>query len=286
LTYIAKIMEGLSNSKELFRRLVGHVALRESRGEIESIVWLLLEKRCGLSRGEILAGEETSVKIDELMNDIRRINSLEPVQYVLGVADFCGREFTVDPSVLIPRPETEMLVDESLKVLREGHRVLDVGTGSGCIAVTIALALPCNVTALDVSREALALASANALRLNANVTFVHSDFLSDDQPNGSWDMIVSNPPYVRRNEAAQMSPVVTEHEPHLALFVPDNDPLVFYRAIAQYGKRTLSAGGSILVEINEAFGDEVRNLFSGMNYHASVIRDLDGKPRVIKAVLK
>jgi release factor glutamine methyltransferase len=285
LTYIAKIMEGLSNSKELFRALVDHVSLRESRGEVESIVWLLLEKRCGLTRSDVLAGKETSVGLSELLTDIRRINLHEPVQYVLGVADFCGREFIVEPSVLIPRPETEILVEEAMKAIHKNSRVLDVGTGSGCIAITLALAMPCGVTALDVSREALAVASANSLRLNANVRFIHSDFLGSDQPAGPWEVIVSNPPYVRRDEAGLMRPNVTAFEPHLALFVPDNDPLVFYRALADYGRKTLSTGGLILAEINESLGRETQQLFSDKGYVASLINDLSGKPRIVKAVL-
>jgi release factor glutamine methyltransferase len=278
-------MEGRSNSKELFRALVSQVTLPETIDEIESIILLLLEKKCGLTRADIIAGKATNCSDLHLANVIDRINSHEPIQYILGVADFFGREFHVNPSVLIPRPETELLVEEALKVIRRtpNSKVLDIGTGSGCIAVTLALETSCNVTAIDVSEKALDTAGKNASSLGAKVNLILYDFLGQQALRGSWDLIVSNPPYVRRSESSQMKPNVMEYEPHTALFVPDEDALVFYKAIAEYGKRALTKGGTIVVELNEYLGNETELMFSMAGYKTELIVDINNKDRILRA---
>jgi release factor glutamine methyltransferase len=279
-------MEHLSNSKELFRTLVSHVKLSESKDEIESIVLLLLEKRCGLTRAEIMAGKDTVMSIDDLLKDMMRINAQEPIQYVLGVADFFGREFTVDQSVLIPRPETELLVYETLRFMRSnktGGTALDIGTGSGCIAITLALESPFEISAIDVSADALWTARENAARLKAPVTFMLHDFLIEKKVQGTWDVIVSNPPYVRHSEASDMKANVIDHEPHLALFVPNEDALIFYRAIAVYGLDALRHNGVILVEVNEFLAKETKELFTGHGYECTLFKDISNKDRVLMA---
>jgi release factor glutamine methyltransferase len=278
-------MEGPSNSKELFRALVNLVTLPESKDEIDGIVMLLIEKKCGLTRAEIMAGKLTNCSVPGLSEVIRRINSHEPIQYILGVADFFGREFYVNPSVLIPRQETELLVEESVKILHQAPtlNVLDIGTGSGCIAVTLALETPCRMTAIDVSDAALDISRRNAAQLGAKVNFIRHDFLDRRALAGTWDLIVSNPPYVRRSESQQMKPNVTEFEPHVALFVPDEDALVFYRTIAEYGKNALTKGGTVIVELNEYLGKETQHMFVQMGYKTELIKDINGKDRVLKA---
>jgi release factor glutamine methyltransferase len=280
-------MEHSTNSKILFRVLVNSITLDESKEEIESIVLMLLYGRKGLSRAEIFAGKEVEYSAHDFADDVHRINKHEPVQYILGTTEFYGRTFHVDSSVLIPRPETELLVTESLTALRQlkgAARVIDIGTGSGCIATTIALELPGTaVTGIDVSDDALGIARENAERLVASVSFVKHDLLGNAPLAGTWNLVVSNPPYVLRNEAHQMKRNVTDFEPHLALFVPDSDPLLFYKAIARAGSAILEPNGLILVEINERLGDETRKLFSSHGFSASITKDLSGKDRIVVA---
>lgn len=280
-------MEHSTNSKVLFRSLVNSITLDESKGEKESIVFTLLRRLKGVTREDVLAGKEIPWTVADFSEEIARLNANEPVQYILGAADFFGREFYVNSSVLIPRPETELLVVESLAYLngiRRDTDILDIGTGSGCIAITLFLeATGCRVTAIDVSEAALAVARGNAERLGAKVHFEHHDIIKKASFDGKWDLIVSNPPYVLMKESSLMKKNVVEFEPHLALFVPDNDPLVFYNAIAGFGMDQLKDDGLVLVEINEAMGDETVTLFSDFGYEARIIRDLDGKDRIVAA---
>ena len=226
--------------------------------------------------------------IDEelLQTTTQRLASSEPMQYILGQTDFFGRIFEVDPRVLIPRPETEELVDRIRRAERGAKRILDIGTGSGCIAISLALELPtATVTALDLSHEALEVARRNAERLHARVDFRQGDALQEleqlFEPD-SFDVIVSNPPYVPASDRKQMHRNVLEHEPALALFVPDEDPLRFYRAIAQAGQRLLTDGGMLYFEIYHALADEMIRLVESMGYTEVVAhRDLQDKPRML-----
>ena len=277
--------------RDLWRRLL---PLYEER-EAKAIVRLVLEERFGLTMADILSGSFSSENIsgdgaDELERMMRRLEQGEPVQYVLGEAWFCGRRFHVEPGVLIPRPETEELVEwarenEKLKMKNEKLCVLDIGTGSGCIAVTLALGLEgAAVTAWDISDTALRIAQGNAERLGADVTFVKQDALAAPDEEAVWDVIVSNPPYVCEREATQMARHVLEHEPHEALFVPDGDALLFYRAIAQYAHQALKPSGALYFEINPLYADELSSMLHAMEFaNIQFKSDQFGKCRNVKA---
>lgn len=217
-----------------------------------------------------------------------RVARGEPLQYILGTARFMGMDFHVTPAVLIPRPETEQLVDmiTDHAAGRTDLRVLDIGTGSGCIAIALARSLKfARVTATDISPEALDIASANARALHTRISAVQSDILKASPVPGSYDIIVSNPPYICESEQAGMKRNVMEHEPHGALFVPDSDPLLFYRAIARYASVALDFEGSLWVEINPLHASatcrEVENHgFTDVN----LIKDERGKDRFVSAI--
>lgn len=270
-------MDKRTNSKDLFRRMVSAITINESTGEIESIVYLVLHSLFGVRREHIMVDKELTYDEEELDAIVARINNNEPIQYILNEAEFCGRLFYVDKNVLIPRPETELLVREILDFVKERPlKIVDVGTGSGCIAVTLACELPnATVIATDVSNAAIDVAYKNSLTFNTFVEFFVTDVLTEALPEA--DVIVSNPPYIARAEMTSMAPNVLEHEPHLALFVDDNDPLVFYKAIAGNNAK------AIFVEINERFGAGARSIFEERGFNVDVIKDIDGKDRIIKA---
>lgn len=281
----------MTNSKELFNDLVSRITLNEDKSEIQSIVYLLLEKKFGLTLTQILAGKEIAF-VDPSDFDllIEQLNHHVPIQYLLGEADFYGRIFKVNPSVLIPRPETEFLIHEIKNhLLRKNSvssKILDIGTGSGCIAITLALEIKeADVQATDISKQALTTAQQNAANLTASVKFYEHDILHDEIAFGSFDVVVSNPPYIAEQEKTEMKQNVLAHEPHLALFAPQHDPLAFYKVIASKSKNVLSSGGSVWVEINEHFGEEVVALFQQQGYHAvRIIKDLDDKNRIVTAL--
>lgn len=278
------------NSKDLFRDLRKRITLVQEASETESILHRVLEEVSGITRSDIISQKAVSLtarEISALDSIIDRINTSEPVQYILGKADFFGREFLVNTSVLIPRPETELLVGEVLThASNTPGKILDIGTGSGCIAVTLSRELPkADVYAFDISEEALQTARSNAARLNANVTFQQVDILKDEIMLRDLDCIVSNPPYVAVSERDSMHDNVLKYEPHLALFVPDNDPLIFYKVIARKGKEALKSGGRLVVEINERFGKEVCAVFAGAGFSdVRIIKDLQNKDRIVSAV--
>lgn len=249
--------------------------------EAKAIARLVLEERFGLTMADVLCGKTGD---DAVLRHIQqRLLQGEPVQYVLGVAEFGGRQFRVAPGVLIPRPETLELcqwVEEE-----RGITILDIGTGSGCIACTLAAELPeAQVTAWDISEAALSVARENAKRTNVHVSFEQVDALNIPLTPDKWDIIISNPPYVCEQERAAMERHVLDYEPSLALFVPDDDPLLFYRAIADYARQSLTAGGSLFFEINPLYAEQLKSLLSAMSYHHIEVRDDQyGKPRMIKA---
>lgn len=216
---------------------------------------------------------------------IHRLQRHEPLQYIVGNARFHGHKFKVTPAVLIPRPETEQLVDLIVDENKESDlRVLDMGTGSGCIAISLARALKfAQVDALDVSRDALAVARANAEALQVKVRFFESDMLAP-QPAATYDIIVSNPPYICWSERESMERNVKDYEPGQALFVPDNDPLLFYKAIVPYAKQSLEQGGRLYLEINQRFGAEVKRLLDEHGFdEVRIIDDSYGKVRFAAA---
>jgi release factor glutamine methyltransferase len=275
----------MTNSKELFQEIVNKITLTD-RAEVEAIVLYLLEVRLGVQREEVLFGKLQITNAPDFRLDIIRINSYEPIQYIAGYAWFCSRKFEVNGSVLIPRPETEELVFEVLKNTMKAPNILDVGTGSGCIAITLALEVAgATIYALDKSEAALVVAKQNAKELGATVHFLHSDFI-EEQPGTpeKFDFIVSNPPYVRETEKNEMESTVLAYEPHVALFVTDDDPLLFYNALGKRGKNLLRKGGKIITEINAQFGAEVKLLFEGEGYRdVIVVKDLEGKDRIVLA---
>lgn len=254
---------------------------------------LVMEECFGLTHTDILLGKDNQISEENqarLLEITGRLLKNEPVQYVLGYADFCGHRFAVRPGVLIPRPETELLVQKALEL---GHgmdgvtepEALDIGTGSGCIAVSMALA-GCRVTAMDISEEALEIAMQNAATLNAEVAFVHENILQPSRTAQQWHVIVSNPPYICLYEAEAMERNVLDYEPHNALFVPDTDPLIFYRAIASYAMSHLSAGGWLCLEINQAYPDEMERLLSSFGFKdVTIQKDQYGKDRIAYAHL-
>ena len=222
----------------------------------------------------------------ELESILARLHNFEPIQYILGEARFLGRTFRVTPGVLIPRPETEELVEMMLKELSPVSRVLDVGTGSGCIAISLAKELPeSQVTAWDVSGEALSIAAANSKALQASVRFEQRDVLTYEPcVVDCYDVIVSNPPYVTEAEKQEMEHNVLDWEPSLALFVPDTDPLRFYRRIAVLGLEMLTSGGKLYFEINRAFGKDTVAMLCETGYRAvRVQKDISHNDRFVIA---
>lgn len=291
---------------QLWKRLTAIYNEREA----QAIVRTVLDALFGMSLTDICLGKVTQLSADDttrLEKIMQRLEKSEPVQYVLGAEWFAGRLFDVAPDVLIPRPETEDLVkwacdeakekednskEERGKEEKEDSKkeevphpsILDIGTGSGCIAITVALALPqARVTAWDISTDALAIAAGNAHRLGASVRFEHQDALSAPDDEERWDVIVSNPPYICDRERADMSDNVLSYEPELALFVPDSDPLLFYRAIARYASKALKPGGRLLFETNTAYAHEVAQTMANEGFTAIEVRnDCFGKPRMVK----
>lgn len=268
-------------------------ALQPTLGdETQSVARGLLCDVLNLSLTELLLRQDdvvSSAEHGDIMQLCSRLAAGEPLQYVVGVAHFCGHRFAVGEGVLIPRPETEQLVDLVVEYCGDGSlSVLDVGTGSGCIAISVKLACGgSSVTALDVSTQALSRAAANAQSLGADVEFVQHDILTAGEAIGEYDVVVSNPPYVLDSERATMERNVFDFEPHLALFVPDDSPLMFYRAIAERCVGgMLKRGGRLFFEINEAFGAEMRSMLLGLGFSSvDVRRDIYGKERMVVAAL-
>ena len=262
--------------------------------EARGLVLMLCEERLGVrSYTHIVEPlfEIPEPELPGLKADMSRLAAGEPIQYVLGYTEFCGRKFKVAPSVLIPRPETGQLVDESLKLLAAMGRpakVLDLCTGSGCIAWSVALGAPgVSVTATDISEPALALARSQFKDVSSGANapeFVCSDLLGGCREiSGRFDLLLSNPPYVMEKEKAAMRRNVLEHEPGIALFVPDDDPLLFYRALASVSLRLLDSSGTGVVEINEALGPETAAVFEAAGYKKTeILRDIFGKDRFVR----
>lgn len=224
--------------------------------------------------------------VDKFFEIVRLLKIGHPLQYIIGETEFSGLKFGVNPSTLIPRPETEELVLLARERLAAGKKVLDIGTGSGCIAIALSAACPeAEVTGIDISPEAVETARANAVRNRVKAEFLIRDILHfETEAWQQYDLIVSNPPYVRESEKQDMQRHVLDHEPHRALFVPDSDPLLFYRRIAEFGCRYLASGGFLYFEINEALGKETAALLENYNYRQiHVVKDLFDKDRFVVA---
>lgn len=277
------------------------IATSYDDGEARAIARILIEELFGLSYADIVCGATEQLSADDTLRldtAVRRIEQGEPLQHVLGYADFCGNRFSVNGSVLIPRPETEWLVDEGAKLMdgciasdetqhkapHSPKRILDIGTGSGCIAISLKLRLgDAYVEAWDISEEALRTAQDNADALKAEVVFRKRDALRADNTAAPWDLIVSNPPYICDSERSAMDDNVLLHEPHTALFVPDDDPLRFYRAIARYALLTLNIGGSLLFECNTRYAEATGTMLSDMGFEeVTVSYDCFNLPRFVR----
>lgn len=272
--------------RQLFKDYSERLQALYAPQEAESLSLWLLEHFMGLRRMDILQDKQVEVNpaMDEAMI---KLEKGVPIQYITGSAPFYGRDFYVTPAVLIPRNETEELVH---LILAENQgkslRIMDVGTGSGCIPITLALEMDGPVvTALDVSGTALDVAAHNAAQHGATVNFIQCDVLREELPVNDLDVLVSNPPYVRESEKTSMHVNVLDHEPHLALFVPEEDPLIFYKAIASKGLTALKPSGRLYFEINEALGAEVVALLTRLGYQDIVLRkDLNDRDRMVRAI--
>ena len=263
-------------------------------GEAQAIVRTVLDVEYGMTLTDIICGKVNELSSDEERNleeIITRLQNGEPVQYVLGEADFAGRTFHVEPGVLIPRPETAELcqwIEEEVSSLKadDPKQILDICTGSGCIAITLGLTIPnSEVTGWDISEDALRIAQGNVEMLKAgNVRIEYQDALMLPKTAETADIIVSNPPYICEKEKADMEKNVLEHEPSIALFVPDEDPLKFYRAIAEYASSALKSEGALYFEINPIYEKETREMLEELGFKdIETKEDAFGKKRMMKA---
>ena len=259
--------------------------------EANALIMILLEHYFSIDRVKIAMEPELRLSESELLTlhfAVKELLKNKPIQYVLGETEFCGMKFFVEEGVLIPRPETE----EMVRQLAVGHwplaaKILDIGTGSGCIAISLAKLLKDSVvTAVDVSEKALEFAKKNAAENDADVRFVLDDILNPKNPeliDNQYDIIVSNPPYVCDSEKSEMRANVLDFEPSSALFVSDNDPLIFYRKILEFAQKTLKPNGQIWFEINEKLGQEMQNLCLEKGFkNVEIIKDFRGKDRILK----
>ncbi len=258
--------------------------------ETKAITFRIVQHILNFSQSEIYLKSETNVPksaVLEIEKIVVALKKFEPLQYILGETSFYGLTFMVNKNVLIPRPETEELVDWILKENGKAPlKAIDLGTGSGCIAASIACNRPnWGMLAADISQEALDLARQNALLNNAQVSFIMEDMLNFSARllNQQFNLIISNPPYVTDDQKEEMLPNVLEYEPHIALFAPGLDPLVFYRKIAAFASTNLDTGGYVYLEINEAFPEETSEIFKKEGFETILKKDINGKYRMLKA---
>jgi len=263
-----------------------------SSSELDQLAKSLLMSRMNLDSTAYLLASESEVSdevLEQLRSDVKRLSMQEPLQYVLGNTSFYGLEIQCNPAALIPRPETEELVDWVLREVQlPSCTLIDLGTGTGCIPLAIKAKRPSwLVSAIDVSEDALALARTNALRLALDVHFEAADLLKDFSDlaiKDKFNVVISNPPYIPTADAMSMLPNVLNHEPHLALFVPDSDPLLFYRRIVAFCEQYLEMDGYVFVEIHEELSEETIQLFDRAGFaNIELRKDLQGKSRMIKA---
>jgi len=267
------------------------LSLLYSKQEIESISKLIFEKILGLSRLQVHLNQHETISpanLTQITEIVNRLIQFEPIQYILGETEFYGLPLKVNPTVLIPRPETEELVDWIIHDYPSINPViLDIGTGSGCIPIALSKNLPgAKVEGWDISTEALTVARDNAKINQVNIKFIYTDILNLNftTKQHKYDIIVSNPPYVMASEQPSMPKNVIEYEPHIALFVPDTDPLIFYSTIADLAINQLKPGGKLYFEINEQFGNETTHLLSLKGFKNIIVRkDINGKVRMIRA---
>lgn len=289
----------LLDLKHIFHKELDAIYGKE---EVQSFFYLLIEHYLSVPRIQLtLEPEFTSTKseTDLFFKVLEDLKQHKPIQYIIGETEFYGLPFKVNENVLIPRPETEELVDLIIRCHSEHSdesrpKILDIGTGSGCIAISLAKHLPnAKVYALDVSEKALEIAKFNAKHNNANITFIKADILKlkdsslwedvAERQKGFLDLIVSNPPYVRSLEKAEIKPNVLDNEPHLALFVEDENPLQFYKAITKFAVENLKPKGQLFFEINQYLGNDTKQLLVDANFEdVELLKDLNGNDRMLK----
>ena len=251
--------------------------------EAESVARLVVCDRLGYNLSQLVAHYDEECDIADLERIVEELRQGRPVQYVLGRIEFCEIEFEVEEGVLIPRPETEELVYRIVETAKRGARILDIGTGSGAIAIALAkFVKDAEVVAVDISHKALSIAERNAERLGVKVDFIEADALFDLSHLGKFDVIVSNPPYIPQSDIVDMRKNVVDFEPHTALFVPDDDILKFYRATAENATKMLREGGSLWFEIYEKAGEEVCSMLREMGFaQTELFEDANAKPRMV-----
>lgn len=279
------------SSKTLYNQIVNKLVQIYNENEARQLTKMLLEDVIGISFEKIMIDEE--ITLDEsdknlLDEKIDLLMKYHPIQYVLGKAYFYGREFIVNPCVLIPRQETEELINEILiDNKRPNLKILDIGSGSGCIGITLALELENPiVTALDIDESALEVTLQNAKQHEVNMDSILDDILLKDQLPEQYDIIVSNPPYVTEMEKKYLLNNVLDHEPYKALFVPDDNPLLYYKRIVLLAKKYIKPRGKLYFEINENYGPEVAKICEDENFtHIKLVQDINGKDRILKAMI-
>ena len=279
--------------KDVFTEFKQHLGIIYDPNEIEALTLLVINELTGTSKAKIKAFPEqevTSIEVEKLNTILKRLQNGEPVQYIFGHTEFYGLPFNVNPSVLIPRPETEELVEWALSSVVNSEwagNILDIGTGSGCIAISLKKNLSnTSVSAVDISPDALKTAKQNAGLNNVDVIFINDDILNIKSKieNSKFEIIISNPPYVTLHDKTQMHTNVTDFEPHTALFVPENDPLIFYKAIANFAAKNLTSDGLLFFEINESLGNETIELLKDKGFKNIELRkDMSGRNRMIRA---
>jgi release factor glutamine methyltransferase len=280
--------------QQAYKELSAQLSTIYDQSEAANIADWVIEYLTGKRKLDRVTGKEGTISNQQLQQFeiiTKKLMANTPVQYVLNEAWFAGMKLYVNKDVLIPRPETEELVEWISEEVRstkyEVRKVLDIGTGSGCIPIVLKKKIPdLNIKAIDVSEGALNVAAKNAISNGVQVYFLRLDFLDENTWNnfGKFDIIVSNPPYIKLGEACTMNVNVLEHEPHLALFVPDEDALLFYKKIADFANDHLADNGMIFLEINEALGKDVTELFESNGYNAELRKDMQAKDRMVKII--
>ena len=274
--------------KQLLKKINDAIGALYTQSEVSALSRIIATELLNISQTNYLLKEPVTLTPEEeekVTDALERLKQKEPIQYILGYSDFCGIRFAITPAVLIPRPETSELIEWITEESHTAKSILDIGTGSGCIAVSLATMMPqARITAWDISTQALAVAQKNSTANGSNVLFEERDILTYEPTDESYDIIVSNPPYIKEVEKKEMEDNVLLWEPHLALFVPDNDPLLFYRTIAEKAQKMLTPGGKLFFEINRAHGTETAEMLNRLGYHNITLRkDLAGNDRMVMA---
>ena len=286
--------------EELYKNFVGRLKTIYEEREANNITDWVFENVTGVKRLDRISNKQQSIgssKIEQLNGALQQLLQHKPVQYVLGEAWFYKMKLTVNQQVLIPRPETEELVEWAVEEIRnkklviknkklEQLSILDIGTGSGCIAISLKKEMPdVEVVAAEINKDALSVAKENAEDQKVRINFLQLDFLDEASWSSlrSFNIIISNPPYIPHNEKSKLAKHVVEHEPHVALFVTNDDPFIFYRKIAAFADKHLMERGKVFVEVHEDYSNEVQQIFAQKNFTTEIKKDIYGRDRMIKA---